>query len=64
MVDEKLLADVQAMGFPEVRARKALMSGKTNVEAALAPVVPPVMNEPLTEAPPLANDDPAPVPPS
>ena len=35
MVDEKLLEDVKSMGFPELRARKALMAGSKNVESAL-----------------------------
>ena len=35
MVDERLLEDVKSMGFPELRARKALMAGSKNVETAL-----------------------------
>ena len=35
MVDDQLLADVQAMGFDELRARKALMSGCSNANSAL-----------------------------
>ncbi|KAJ8603841.1 hypothetical protein CTAYLR_000282 [Chrysophaeum taylorii] len=34
-VDEELLSKVKELGFEEVRARKALMSGANNVEAAL-----------------------------
>ena len=35
MVDASLLADVQAMGFGEVIARKALMAGASNAERAI-----------------------------
>ena len=35
MVDESLLADVLAMGFGEVIARKALMAGASNAERAI-----------------------------
>mmetsp|Transcript_9186 Transcript_9186/g.28164 ORF Transcript_9186/g.28164 Transcript_9186/m.28164 type:complete len:282 (-) Transcript_9186:888-1733(-) len=34
-VDEELLEKVLAMGFPELRARKALLSGARNAESAL-----------------------------
>jgi len=34
-VDEALLAETVSMGFPELRVRKALMAGATNVEATV-----------------------------
>ena len=34
-VDEELLGKVVDMGFPELRAKKALLAGSGNVEAAL-----------------------------
>lgn len=59
-VDEVLLAQVMELGFLEVRARKALMQGATNVEAALQWCID-HENDADIDAPISKSDAPAPV---